>query len=243
MAKSAGNFQRVTELVDRGFDPVAFRYLVLTSRYGRKLEYSARSISAAAAALESLRAGLRSLGPPPPDGSWAALPVLRAGGAGDRPIGVATGVAGHGGDGGGGGFEITDRAGAPAAPLTAEGRALHDRFVAAIDDDLDMPVALALLREILRAPLADDERRWLILDADAVLGLDLDRVWIAPKPVPEDVAPAEVTALVEARTAARTARDWARADALRAELETLGWDVTDTPDGPDVTRHGPSPAE
>ncbi len=68
---------------------------------------------------------------------------------------------------------MTDRAAAPAAPLSAAGRALHDRFVAAIDDDLDMPVALALLREILRAPIADDERRWLILDADLVLGLDL----------------------------------------------------------------------
>ena len=60
---------------------------------------------------------------------------------------------------------------------------------------------------------------------------------------PSDAAPAEVTALVEARTAARAARDWARADALRAELEALGWDVTDTPDGPELTRRGPSPAE
>ena len=99
MAKSAGNFQRVTELVDRGLDPLAFRYLVLTSRYSRKLEYSDRSIAAAAAALESLRAGLRSLGPPPADGPWAAPPVLRAGRAGDRPDGVAAGVAGHGGEG------------------------------------------------------------------------------------------------------------------------------------------------
>ena len=55
------------------------------------------------------------------------------------------------------------------------------------------------------------------------------------------MAPAEVTALVEARTAARAARDWARADALRAELEALGWDVTDTPDGPELTRRGASP--
>ena len=56
------------------------------------------------------------------------------------------------------------------------------------------------------------------------------------------MAPAEVTALVEARTAARAARDWARADALRAELEALGWDVTDTPDGAELTRRGPSPS-
>ena len=96
MAKSAGNFQRVTELVDRGIDPLAFRYLVLTSRYARKLEYSDRSIEAAAAALDSLRAGVRALGAPPADGPWVAPPVLRAGSAGDRPDGVATGIAGHG---------------------------------------------------------------------------------------------------------------------------------------------------
>jgi cysteinyl-tRNA synthetase len=241
MAKSAGNFQRVTELVDRGLDPLAFRYLVLTSRYSRKLEYSDRSIAAAAAALDSLRAGLRSLGPPLDDGPWAAPPVLRAGRAGDRPDGVAVGVAGHGNEAEG--FDIRDRAGTPAAPLSPEGRALHDRFVAAIDDDLDMPVALALLREILRARLADDERRWLILDADAVLGLDLDRVWDAPPVASVDAVPAEVKALVEGRSAARAVRDWSHADALRSDLERLGWDVTDTQEGPELTRREARPAE
>ena len=177
MAKSAGNFQRVTELVERGIDPLAFRYLVLTSRYSRKLEYSDRSLAAAAAALGSLRAGLRALGPPPADGPWAAPPALR-GGRGRRstrrasrrvsPGTAATrrGDRGH--------RPRRRRRPLPCRPTAAR---FHDRFVAAIDDDLDMPVALALLREILRAPIAADERRWLILDADAVLGLDLDRVW------------------------------------------------------------------
>ena len=233
MAKSAGNFQRVTELVDRGIDPLAFRYLTLTSRYGRKLEYSDRSIAAADAALTSLRAGLRALGPPPVDGPWAAPPVLVAGAAGDRPIGVARGAAGHGAVETAP-FEVRDRATGPVAPLTSEGRALHDRFVAAIDDDLDMPVALALLREILKAPLSADERRWLVLDADLVLGLGLDRVWAGA----EGEAPAEVEALVAARDAARAARDWARADALRADLAALGWEVVDGPSGTTVRRQG-----
>jgi cysteinyl-tRNA synthetase len=235
MAKSAGNFQRVTELVDRGLDPLAFRYLALTSRYSRKLEYSDRSLGAAAAALDSLRAGVRALGPAPDDGPWAAPAPLRAGTAGDRPEGIATGVAGHGGEGEVG-FETADRAGAPVAPLSTEGGALHDRFVAAIDDDLDLPVALALLREILRASLSDDERRWLILDADQVLGLDLDRVWAAPDRPDAHAVPAEVTALVEARENARAARDWPRADALRAESRALGWEIIDHPDGPTLRR-------
>ena len=238
MAKSAGNFQRVTELADRGLDPLAFRYLVLTSRYSRKLEYSDRSLDGAAAALGSLRSGVRALGAPPSEGPWAAPPVLRAGSAGDRPNGIAKGVAGHGTDAAKP-FPVTDRADTPAAPLTVEGQLLHDRFVAAIDDDLDLPVALALLREILHAPLGADERRWLILDADLVLGLDLDLVWAARD---EDVVPTDVTALAETREAARSARDWPRADALRAELAELGWDVVDGPDGSTVRRAGRSTA-
>ena len=243
MAKSAGNFQRVTELVERGLDPLAFRYLVLTSRYSRKLEYSDRSLAAAGAALASLRAGLRTLGPAPADGPWAAPPPVRAGRAGDRPVGVADGVAGHG-TVSGAQIEPRDLASAPTAPLSAAGRAFHERFVAAIDDDLDMPVALALLREILRAPIEADERRWLILDADAVLGLDLDRVWADTTNGSESAAiPADAAALLAARDAARATKDYARADALRDSLASLGWDVVDGPTGSRLTRRGQGPTD
>jgi cysteinyl-tRNA synthetase len=230
MAKSAGNFQRITELVDGGLEPLAFRYLTLTSKYGRKLEYSARSLGAAAAAIESLRGRLRGLGPAPDEGPWAAPTALVAGTAGDRPEGLAEGVAGHGD---GSGYLPHDRAGDPMAPLSPAGRDLHDRFVAAIDDDLDVPVALALLREVLRAPLPADERRWLVLDADLVLGLDLGQAWrVGPHdPV---AAPTQVSVLLAERDAARRERDFGRSDALRAEIEALGWDVVDGPGGSTV---------
>jgi cysteinyl-tRNA synthetase len=233
MAKSAGNFQRITELVDAGIDPLAFRYLTLTSKYGRKLGYSNRSLGAAAAALESLRSRLRALGAPPGDGPWVAPPVLEAGSAGDRPSGVAGGAAGHGG---GGGFVRHDRGGDPMAPLSPAGADLHARFVAAIDDDLDVPGALALLREVIRAPLPADERRWLVLDADLVLGLDLHRVWDRPPTAETGAVPDDVARLVAERAAARGERDYARSDAIRDELAGLGWDVIDEPGGPRVQR-------
>jgi len=232
MAKSAGNFQRVTELVDRGIDPLAFRYLTLTSRYARKLDYSDRSIEAAAAALGSLRAGLRALGAPPSSGAWAAPPVLIAGGAGDRPEGIADGPAGHGG----GQYALVDRANEAAAPLSPEGRKFHDRFVVAIDDDLDMPGALALLRRILASELTADEKRWLILDADAVLGLDLHRVWEDADEAAASTVPADVAELVRQRDDARADRDFTTADRLRDQLGELGWDVVDGPGGSTV-RH------
>jgi cysteinyl-tRNA synthetase len=230
MAKSAGNFQRVTELADEGIEPLAFRYLVLTSRYGHKLNYSDESIAAAAAAYASLRGRLAALGQPPASGDWAAPPVLAAGAAGDRPAGTADGVAGFGG----GDYAIADRAHAPAAPLSAAGAALHARFVDALDADLDLPAALVCVREMLRAELPADERRWLVLDADAVLGLDLHRVWdtrTATARIPD-----EVSALLGERDAARAARDYARADALRIEIGSAGYDVVDTPEGSTVRR-------
>ena len=234
MAKSAGNFQRITELVEGGIDPLAFRYLTLTSHYRRKLNYSDASITAAARSLDSLRARLRSLGSPPGSGPWSTPAALRAKAAGDRPEGIAESVEGHGGDGS---YVVRDRAHEPEAPLSDAGRALHDRFVAALDDDLDLPVALAVVRETLRAALPADERRWLILDADAVLGLDLDRVWEAPSPAGADAMsdparlPDGAAALIAERSAARAARDFARADALRDELAAMGVELVDGADG------------
>jgi cysteinyl-tRNA synthetase len=55
MAKSAGNFFRITELVEQGFDPLAFRYLALQAKYRTKLNFSAEGLGGANRALQQLR--------------------------------------------------------------------------------------------------------------------------------------------------------------------------------------------
>jgi cysteinyl-tRNA synthetase len=55
MAKSAGNFFRITELADQGFDPLAFRYLALQARYRTKLHFSPDALAGADRALRQLR--------------------------------------------------------------------------------------------------------------------------------------------------------------------------------------------
>jgi cysteinyl-tRNA synthetase len=55
MAKSAGNFFRITELVEKGFDPLAFRYLVLQAKYRTKLSFSTEGLAGADRALSQLR--------------------------------------------------------------------------------------------------------------------------------------------------------------------------------------------
>jgi cysteinyl-tRNA synthetase len=232
MAKSAGNIERIAEVAERGIDPLAFRYLCLTSRYRHKLEYSDASLAGAAAGLASLRAALAVLGEAPAEGPWVAPDTLAAGAAAARPLGTVDGPAGNGSGRAG---PLSDRAHAPAAPLSEMGRALHDRFAAALDDDLDLPTALAVVREIVRADLPPDERRWLVLDADYVLGLDLDRA-SAGGGAAADAVPSTVAALADARAAARAGRDYATADELRARIAELGWAVTDGPDGQTLER-------
>jgi cysteinyl-tRNA synthetase len=55
MAKSAGNFFRITELQEQGFDPLAFRYLALQAKYRTKLNFSTEGLAGADRALRSLR--------------------------------------------------------------------------------------------------------------------------------------------------------------------------------------------
>jgi cysteinyl-tRNA synthetase len=231
MAKSAGNFQRITELGDETLDPLAFRYLALSSRYGHKLDLTDGSLAAAAAGLSSLRQSLTDLGAPPRTGRWVPPPPLEAGEAPARPVGQASAVNGHG-QPPIAAFPLTNRAHEPSAPLSPIGREIHERMAAAIDDDLDTPTLLATVRRILRSrDLQPDERRWLVLDADLVLGLELHGAWKADASIVMDQAPADVLALASQRSVARASHDFAAADAARDRLATLGWDVVDLPDG------------
>jgi cysteinyl-tRNA synthetase len=233
MAKSAGNIERIADLAGRGIDPLAFRALCLTSRYRHKLEYTDESLAAAAAGLASLRASVAALGPAPERGPWAAPPVLVAGAAPPRPEGTSEGVAGNGNGTGPEISELTDRAHSPTPPLSPAGRAFHDRFVAALDDDLDLPTAVAVVREMLRSDLPADERRWLALDADFVLGLDLDRAATTRGRQP---LPADIAVIADERARARTAGDYATSDRLRDTLAERGYDVLDGPDGQTLRR-------
>ena len=78
----------------------------------------------------------------------------------------------------------------------------------------------------------------MVAAADALLGLRLDDLELAEveqRRTAEDLAPDEVQEierLIAERTEARAEKNWARADEIRAELDALGVQVTDTPSGP-----------
>jgi cysteinyl-tRNA synthetase len=112
-----------------------------------------------------------------------------------------------------------------------EAELARDAFHTAINDDLDLPTALSITREVARnSKIAPAERRRLILDFDRVLGLRLESV----EPKKPRVISDEVRALMRERDQARAARDWKRSDQLREQLIALGFEVRDTPAGTEL---------
>jgi cysteinyl-tRNA synthetase len=91
-------------------------------------------------------------------------------------------------------------------------------FAAALDDDFNTPAALALLHEWRAAGQVELLRRGL-----EVFGLAVDEG--------TDQVPDEIRRLAEQRSEARGRRDYDRADELRAEIESRGWEVQDVADG------------
>ncbi len=109
---------------------------------------------------------------------------------------------------------------------TADGRKnFKEKFIKAINDDLNMPRALAVAQELLKSDLSDKEKLDTILDFDKVLGLNLDKAGEARE------LPAKVNELVEAREEARQQGNYQAADRLRAEIEKAGYAVEDTKEG------------
>jgi cysteinyl-tRNA synthetase len=99
----------------------------------------------------------------------------------------------------------------------------HDRFVDAIDDDLDLPAALTVLHEAITDEAVPPAARWsLIASWDEILGLDL---------VASDNLPNELAVLVRQREQARESKDFARADAIRDQLRSAGVELLDSPEG------------
>jgi cysteinyl-tRNA synthetase len=111
--------------------------------------------------------------------------------------------------------------------------AAREAFGAALDDDLGISPALAVMFELVRdLNRRIDGRSLSTRDAERALGLlrDLDQV-LGVLPEEADALDPETTALLEARAAARAARDWAASDRLRDELAERGVAVEDTRDG------------
>ena len=104
-----------------------------------------------------------------------------------------------------------------------------NRFKEQINDDLNMPRAVALAWELVKSDLPAPAKKATLLQFDRVFGLRLAE-W---QPA-EEVVPGEIMALVDQREKARAEKRWKDADALREQVKQVGYEIEDTPTGPRV---------
>ncbi len=108
----------------------------------------------------------------------------------------------------------------------------YDRkFKEAVNDDLNMAAALAVVWEMLKSNILEEDKAATLFEMDKVLGLDLFNT----KPKEEVVVPEEVRVLVEEREQYRKEKRYDRADQWRNKIRKLGFDIEDKEDGTVVT--------
>lgn len=112
-------------------------------------------------------------------------------------------------------------------PLASEALAA---FTAALQDDLNTPIALAAVWTGLKAELDDGQKASLLLAVEQVFGLDLFRAQAT-----EEI-PADILKLSEERQQAKSQKDYAQADELRKRIEAAGYRIEDGAQGTRILR-------
>ncbi len=102
-------------------------------------------------------------------------------------------------------------------------------FDDAINDDINIPMALGVLWKMTKLPLTSQVYQ-LALEMDKVLGLSLDKVEDYLNSLVSDI-PEGVVNLAEERKEAKANKNWAKADELRGKITELGYNVLDSKDG------------
>lgn len=182
MSKSKKNFYCLQDVVDRGFSPLAVRYLFLQSHYRSSANFTWKGVESAQKAYDKLKEYMKSL-----NRSRRSLSQERMG-------------------------------------RVSEYSARFDQYLA---DDLKLPQVIALVWEVVKSSLPNQDKRDLLLDWDQVLGLSLGQA-MAKEP---EVVPGKIKDLAQKRQELREQKKWQEADKVREEIENLGYVVEDTSQG------------
>ena len=184
MSKSLGNTYTVTDLVNKGYSPVVFRYFCLNVQYRQKINFTWEGMEAAKTAY----------------GKLCSLLLAHKNSAAD-----------------------TD------AQTIAQ---FTEKFEEAINDDLNVPLAIGVLWTMLKLPKSHSVYE-AALKFDNVFALDFDKIKQEKQQIQ---VPEQVKELAERRKIARSNKDWAESDRLRGEINALGYVIKDTPDGYEITK-------
>ncbi|GAC1628663.1 MAG: cysteine--tRNA ligase [Chloroflexota bacterium] len=179
MSKSLKNLYTVSDLVERGFHPLSYRYFTAQANYRTPLNFSWEALQGAQAALFRV---------------WEATAEW---------------------------FQSAE-----PAPLGQTANVLLAQFHSAVNNDLDLPGALAVLHDVIGARLPAGEKLTLVDTFDRVLGLRSLEMARSLSQISDH----ERAVLME-RAGARKTKNFSRSDQLRVALAQAGLDVKDTPDG------------
>ena len=172
MSKSSGKIATLSELEEKGYNPLHYRYFVLTGHYRTQLSFTPENLDNAQNSYERLKRLVKDL--KEDKSKQINLDYLK-------------------------------------------------KFESAINDDLNIPVALKTLWELLRDEEAENKIN-TIKKMDEVLGLDLlkqEKIKV----------PREVKEFAKQREIARKNKDWEKSDELRDKIANLGFKVNDTKEG------------
>ena len=107
----------------------------------------------------------------------------------------------------------------------------EENFHKAINDDLNMPLAMSVVWDVVKNPKKSKKLAKLLDKFDTVLALSLDK-----KSENQEKIPEEVLKLAEERLKARQEKNWAESDRLRDEILALGYSIKDSKEGYELSR-------
>ncbi|MES2470669.1 MAG: cysteine--tRNA ligase [Patescibacteria group bacterium] len=111
-----------------------------------------------------------------------------------------------------------------------------EKFLSLIQDDLNMPEALALAFELLKDPnVKPEDKKATLRDFDQVFGINFDTFTGIDQGANEKI-PQEIEVLASLREEARNAKEWDKADALRKEINERGYEIKDEDKGYSVRK-------
>jgi cysteinyl-tRNA synthetase len=161
------------QIKEKGFDPLAFRLMVLGTHYRQKQNFTWTALRSAALTLQKLQQTVQG---------WDAPGQLD--------------------------------------------ESLMQEFLTAVEDDLNMPKALAVLWKAVDADLPSAVKAATVLAMDRVFGLSLSEYVARPISIPSTIQD-----FLNQRREARERKDWSASDRLREQILAAGWVVEDAADG------------
>ncbi len=186
MSKSKGNFFTLRDLIKKGFDPIAIRYLLMSGHYRSQLNFTFDGLNAAKETLLRIQHFWRDLNHE------------------YKQVQNSTGLKLH-----------IDNA--------------KKDVIAAMDDDLNVPAALAAIFELIKK--ANISQQVSLQEKEEVKNfLELMDQIFGVFSLKQDV-PTDVQDLAKARQEAKEKKDFKKADEIRNQIKSLGFIITDTSGG------------